>query len=73
VYLYSIITIWTLNKIKEKEKKKNDDRERSTKAPSSSAWNSTETVAYTPVSNEAQAGKDIQIALHAYSKVKYSI
>jgi hypothetical protein len=63
----------TVNKIKEKEKKKNDDRERSTEAPSSSAWNSTETVAYTPVSNEVQAAKDIQIALHAYSKVKYSI
>ncbi len=56
-----------------RKKKKNDDREGSTKAPSSSAKNSTEIVAYTPVSNEAQAAKDIQIALHAYSKVKYSI
>ncbi|CAF4339429.1 unnamed protein product [Rotaria magnacalcarata] len=31
--------------------------------------NSTETVAYAPMSNEAQAARGIQIALHAYSKV----
>ncbi|CAF5220761.1 unnamed protein product, partial [Rotaria magnacalcarata] len=30
--------------------------------------NSTETVAYAPMSNEAQAARGIQIALHAYSK-----
>jgi hypothetical protein len=67
----------TVNKSKEKEKKKNDDHEKSSAAPSratsaSTAKNSTGTVAYAPMSNEAQAAKDIQIALHAYSKVKYS-
>ncbi|CAF4015215.1 unnamed protein product, partial [Rotaria magnacalcarata] len=31
--------------------------------------NSTSSITYTAVSNEAQAAKDIQIALHAYSKV----
>jgi hypothetical protein len=66
----------TVNKLK--EKKKNDDHEGSSAppvfgAPPSIAKKSTGTVAYAPVSNEAQAAKDIQIALHAYSKVKYSI
>lgn len=62
----------TVNKLKEKEKKKNDDREQSSEATSVSvAKNSTGKVAYACVSNEAQAAKDIQIALHAYSKVKY--
>ena len=74
----------TVNKLKETEKKKNDDQKRSSAAPSSGAFSSgtplaisasittksSGTVAYAPVSNEAQAAKDIQIALHAYSKVK---
>ncbi|CAF4334423.1 unnamed protein product [Rotaria socialis] len=70
----------TVNNIKENNKKKNDEhgeinaasfspfgstRIRSTPA----AKNSTSSVTYTAVSNEAQAAKDIQIALHAYSKV----
>ncbi|CAF1582859.1 unnamed protein product [Rotaria magnacalcarata] len=72
----------TVNNIKEKNKKKNDERgginaasplsftfgslgTPSTLVPT----NSTSSITYTAVSNEAQAAKDIQIALHAYSKV----
>jgi hypothetical protein len=75
----------TVNKLKEKDKKKNDDHDGSsaastpfsgsgtTKTTSASIIkNSTGTVAYASVSNEAQAARDIQIALHAYSKVIYS-
>ena len=76
----------TVNKLKETEKKKNADQKRSSATPSfgalpsgtplatsaSIAKRSSGTVAYAPVSNEAQAATDIQIALHAYSKVKYS-
>ncbi|CAF1619586.1 unnamed protein product [Rotaria sp. Silwood1] len=72
----------TVNKFKEKDKKKNDAHG-GTNALSASlspnpastaiAKKSPGTVAYASMSNEAQAAQDIQIALHAYSKVKYSI
>jgi hypothetical protein len=73
----------TVNKLKEKEKKKNDGHTGS-RAVSSSPFvtqkvvlpavtkNSIDAVAYASVSNEAQAARDIQIALNAYSKVIYS-
>ncbi|CAF1440165.1 unnamed protein product [Rotaria sordida] len=70
----------TVNKLKEKDKKRHDDHLEQNAASSSASvrpkvtltsiiQNSTDKVAYAPVSNEAQAAKDIQIALHAYSKV----
>ncbi|CAF1324971.1 unnamed protein product [Rotaria magnacalcarata] len=72
----------TVNNIKEKNKKKNDERGgiyaasppsftfSSLGTPSTLVpTNSTSSITYTAVSNEAQAAKDIQIALHAYSKV----
>ncbi|CAF4224785.1 unnamed protein product [Adineta steineri] len=63
----------TINKLKEKNKEKNDDQQASIKASSTPmAKNSTNITAYIPVSNEAQAAYDIQIALHSYSKVIYS-
>ena len=65
----------TVNKSKEKEMNKNDNRQQPT--TTKSIWipknNSTETVTYATVSNEVQAAKDIQIALHAYSKVNFTI
>ncbi|CAF0736558.1 unnamed protein product [Adineta steineri] len=61
----------TINKLKEKNKEKNDDQQASIKASSTPmAKNSTNITAYIPVSNEAQAAYDIQIALHSYSKLK---
>ncbi|CAF0713302.1 unnamed protein product [Adineta steineri] len=63
----------TINKLKEKNKEKNDDHQASIKASSTPmAKNSMNITAYIPVSNEAQAAYDIQIALHSYSKVIYS-
>ncbi|CAF1930491.1 unnamed protein product [Rotaria magnacalcarata] len=72
----------TVNNIKEKNKKKNDERGgiyaasppsftfSSLGTPSTLVpTNSTSSITYTAVSNEAQSAKDIQIALHAYSKV----
>ncbi|CAF1456934.1 unnamed protein product [Rotaria sordida] len=70
----------TVNKLKEKDKKRHDDHSEQNAASSSASvrpkvtltstiQNSTDKVAYAPVSNEAQAARDIQIALHAYSKV----
>ncbi|CAF4250889.1 unnamed protein product, partial [Rotaria sordida] len=69
----------TVNKLKEKDKKRHDDHLEQNAASSSASvrpkvtltstiQNSTDKVAYAPVSNEAQAARDIQIALHAYSK-----
>ena len=65
----------TVNQLKEKKRKKDDNYQRSTTKPVSAAstfatMNSTATVPYTPVTNEAQAAIDIQIALYAYFKVK---
>ncbi|CAF0759358.1 unnamed protein product [Adineta steineri] len=63
----------TINKLKEKNKEESDDHQASVKASlTPMAKNSMNTTAYAPVSNEAQAANDIQIALHSYSKVKYS-
>ncbi|CAF3238704.1 unnamed protein product, partial [Rotaria sp. Silwood2] len=68
----------TVNKLKEKDKKKNnvhDERNAlsaslSSKGASTAIGkNSADTVAYAPMSNEAQAAQDIQNALHAYSKL----
>lgn len=73
----------TVNKLKENEKKKKVETNKpTTTAPSpfgavsvASApvvKPSTLAVSYGAVSNEAQSAIDIQIALHAYSKVRYS-
>ncbi|CAF0736670.1 unnamed protein product [Adineta steineri] len=63
----------TINKLKENNKEKSDDHQASVKASSTAvAKNSTDIVINIPVSNEDQAANDIQIALHSYSKVKYS-
>ncbi|CAF4552758.1 unnamed protein product [Rotaria sp. Silwood2] len=70
----------TVNKFKDREQKKKDERGGSSATSSSTSLDpkvpittvtndSTSTVAYTSVSNEVQAAMDIQIALHAYSKV----
>ena len=59
----------TVNKLKHDEKKKNDETNKSTTTSVSVVKISTSAVSYAAVSNEVQAAKDIQIALHAYSKV----
>ncbi|CAF1200933.1 unnamed protein product [Adineta steineri] len=70
----------TVNKLKEEDKKKNDEPNRSATTTSSifgsipgmsgsAARNTIPTEPYTAVSNEAQSARKIQIALHAYSKV----
>ena len=74
----------TVNKLKEKSTPENDKSNRSTTmAPLQSgvprgkyapvSKNSTLAVPFADVSNEVQAAEDIQIALHAYSKVRCSI
>jgi hypothetical protein len=85
VFTLNLYYMDTVNKLKEKDKKKNDDHNRSSAASApfsgsgttkttsvSITKNSTGTVTYASVSNKAQAARDIQIALHAYSKVIYS-